>query len=134
MEEAQECWPPAAHHTRTQPVITPVNPSPPPAAAQELAEATEPDHAAAEAADLFYFGMVKLVAAGASLAQVPWVGYAGWWPVRGRGGAGRRWVLVVPPFPPLPPLRRQPHTAAQHSHPSAPPPLASVGGSTPSAP
>ena len=43
------------------------------AAAQELAEATEPDHAAAEAADLFYFGMVKLVAAGASLAQARWL-------------------------------------------------------------
>ena len=37
---------------------------------QELAEATEPDHVAAEAADLMYFAMARCVAAGVSLAQV----------------------------------------------------------------
>ena len=38
--------------------------------AQELAEATEKDHVAAEAADLFYFAMVRVVAAGATLADI----------------------------------------------------------------
>ena len=56
--------------TPRHPPVTPPSPPPSPPVAQELAEATEPDHAAAEAADLFYFGMVKLVAAGASLAMV----------------------------------------------------------------
>ena len=38
--------------------------------AQELAEATEPDHVAAEAADLIYFAMVRCVAAGVGLPQI----------------------------------------------------------------
>lgn len=38
--------------------------------AQELAEATEPDHVAAEAADLFFFAMTRCVAAGVGLADV----------------------------------------------------------------
>ena len=38
--------------------------------AQELAEATEPDHVAAEAADLIYFAMVRVVAAGADLSMI----------------------------------------------------------------
>jgi len=38
--------------------------------AQELAEATEKDHVAAEAADLLYFAMVRVVAAGATLADI----------------------------------------------------------------
>mmetsp|Transcript_8484 Transcript_8484/g.19861 ORF Transcript_8484/g.19861 Transcript_8484/m.19861 type:complete len:529 (-) Transcript_8484:400-1986(-) len=38
--------------------------------AQELAEATDVDHVAAEAADLFYFAMVRVVAAGGTLALV----------------------------------------------------------------
>ena len=38
--------------------------------AQELAEATEPDHVASEAADLMYFAMTRCVAAGVSLADV----------------------------------------------------------------
>jgi phosphoribosyl-ATP pyrophosphohydrolase/phosphoribosyl-AMP cyclohydrolase/histidinol dehydrogenase len=37
---------------------------------QELIEATEPDHVAAEFADVVYFAMVKLVQGGASLADV----------------------------------------------------------------
>lgn len=38
--------------------------------ATELCEATEPEHIAFEAADLFYFAMVKCVAAGVSLEDV----------------------------------------------------------------
>lgn len=38
--------------------------------AQELAEAQEPDHVAAEAADLVYFAMVRMVAAGVGLADM----------------------------------------------------------------
>jgi len=38
--------------------------------AQELAEATEPDHVASEAADLLYFAMVRCVAVGVGLAEV----------------------------------------------------------------
>lgn len=38
--------------------------------AQELAEAAEPDHVAAEAADLIYFALVAAVKGGASLADV----------------------------------------------------------------
>jgi len=38
--------------------------------AQELAEATEPDHVAAEAADLVYFAMVRCVAAGVGLTEI----------------------------------------------------------------
>ena len=38
--------------------------------AQELAEAEEPDHVAAECADLMYFAMTRCVAAGVSLDQV----------------------------------------------------------------
>ena len=37
---------------------------------QELSEATEPDHVAAEAADLLYFALVRCAAAGASLKAV----------------------------------------------------------------
>jgi len=38
--------------------------------AQELAEAAEPDHVAAEAADLIYFAMVAAVRAGVGLGEV----------------------------------------------------------------
>lgn len=38
--------------------------------AQELAEATTPDHVAAEAADVFYFAMTRCVAAGVTLKQI----------------------------------------------------------------
>ena len=38
--------------------------------AQELSEAIEPDHVAAEAADLMYFAMTRCVAAGVSLDQI----------------------------------------------------------------
>lgn len=38
--------------------------------AQELAEATEPDHVAAEAADLLYFALVRCAKAGVTLADV----------------------------------------------------------------
>jgi phosphoribosyl-ATP pyrophosphohydrolase/phosphoribosyl-AMP cyclohydrolase/histidinol dehydrogenase len=38
--------------------------------AQELVEATEPEHVAAECADVLYFAMVRLVAAGATMEQV----------------------------------------------------------------
>jgi phosphoribosyl-ATP pyrophosphohydrolase/phosphoribosyl-AMP cyclohydrolase/histidinol dehydrogenase len=38
--------------------------------AQELSEATEPDHVAAEAADVIYFAMVACAKAGVSLADV----------------------------------------------------------------
>jgi phosphoribosyl-ATP pyrophosphohydrolase/phosphoribosyl-AMP cyclohydrolase/histidinol dehydrogenase len=38
--------------------------------AQELAEATEPEHVAAEAADLIYFALVRCVAAGVKLVDV----------------------------------------------------------------
>ncbi|CEM31335.1 unnamed protein product [Vitrella brassicaformis CCMP3155] len=38
--------------------------------AQELAEATEPDHVAAEAADLIYFALTRCVAAGATVHDV----------------------------------------------------------------
>ena len=38
--------------------------------AQELAEATEPDHVAAEAADLLYFALVRCVAAGVGIEAV----------------------------------------------------------------
>lgn len=38
--------------------------------AQELSEAQEPDHVAAEAADVLYFAMVRCVAAGVTLEDV----------------------------------------------------------------
>lgn len=38
--------------------------------AQELAEADEPDHVAAEMADVLYFAMVKCVAAGVTMKEV----------------------------------------------------------------
>ena len=38
--------------------------------AQELAEAEEPDHVAAEAADLLYFALVRCAKAGVSIADV----------------------------------------------------------------
>lgn len=38
--------------------------------AQELSEASEPDDVAAEAADVFYFALVRCVAAGVSLEDV----------------------------------------------------------------
>ena len=38
--------------------------------AQELSEATETDHVAAEAADVIYFTMVAAVKGGASLEQI----------------------------------------------------------------
>uniref|UniRef100_A0A7S3BK70 phosphoribosyl-ATP diphosphatase n=1 Tax=Haptolina ericina TaxID=156174 RepID=A0A7S3BK70_9EUKA len=38
--------------------------------AQELAEATEGDHVASEAADLLYFAMVRCVAAGVGIREV----------------------------------------------------------------
>lgn len=38
--------------------------------AQELAEATEPDHVAAEAADLLYFALVRCAKAGVSIADI----------------------------------------------------------------
>ena len=38
--------------------------------ANELAEATEPDHVAAEVADVMYFALVAMVRAGVPLSQV----------------------------------------------------------------
>ena len=38
--------------------------------AQELSEAQEPDHVAAEAADVLYFAMVRCVAAGVTLEDI----------------------------------------------------------------
>ncbi len=38
--------------------------------AQELAEAEEPDHVAAEAADLLYFALVRCAKAGVTIADV----------------------------------------------------------------
>ena len=37
---------------------------------QELVEATEPDHVAAEAADVMYFTMTRCVAAGVGLREI----------------------------------------------------------------
>jgi phosphoribosyl-ATP pyrophosphohydrolase/phosphoribosyl-AMP cyclohydrolase/histidinol dehydrogenase len=37
---------------------------------QELVEATEPDHVAAEAADVLYFMMTRCVAAGVGLREI----------------------------------------------------------------
>jgi phosphoribosyl-ATP pyrophosphohydrolase/phosphoribosyl-AMP cyclohydrolase/histidinol dehydrogenase len=38
--------------------------------AMELSEATEPDHVAAEAADLLYFALVRCAKAGVSIADI----------------------------------------------------------------
>ena len=65
LEEAQVT---GGRHTAT--TATASSTSPPPSPLQELAEATEPDHVAAEAADLIYFAMVRVVAAGADLSMI----------------------------------------------------------------
>ena len=52
------------HHRQLHLTSSPIPPL------QELAEATEPDHVAAEAADLIYFAMVRVVAAGADLSMI----------------------------------------------------------------
>ena len=66
LEEAQVTGCRHCHHHHRQSSTSPPRPSP----LQELAEATEPDHVAAEAADLIYFAMVRVVAAGADLSMI----------------------------------------------------------------
>ena len=66
LEEAQVM---GGRHTATTTTASSTSP-PPPSPLQELAEATEPDHVAAEAADLIYFAMVRVVAAGADLSMI----------------------------------------------------------------
>jgi hypothetical protein len=53
---------PPAPSASARPVRTPRS--------QELIEATEPEHVAAEAADLCYFMMARCVAAGVTLADI----------------------------------------------------------------
>ena len=66
LEEAQVT---GRRHTATATTASSTSP-PLPSPLQELAEATEPDHVAAEAADLIYFAMVRVVAAGADLSMI----------------------------------------------------------------
>ena len=67
LEEAQVT---GGRHTATTTTASSTSPPPRPSPLQELAEATEPDHVAAEAADLIYFAMVRVVAAGADLSMI----------------------------------------------------------------